>query len=105
MGSGSRGACKICGQTGHLTKQCRNALPGGDGGGGGGEAAALLEAPPADDGADSLDLSSDSSDEERRRCGPAPCRAAYCLHPAHAAAMCCRIARLRARAGAGLDLP
>lgn len=70
MGTATRGACKICGQTGHLTKQCRNALPGGGGEGGGGaaEAAAMLEAPPADDGADSLDLSSDSSDEERRRC-------------------------------------
>lgn len=67
VGTATRGACKICGQTGHLTKQCRNALPGG-GEGGGAEAAALLEAPPADDGADSLDLSSDSSDEERRRC-------------------------------------
>lgn len=66
VGTATRGACKICGQTGHLTKQCRNALPGG-GEGGGAEAAALLEAPPADDGADSLDLSSDSSDEERRR--------------------------------------
>ena len=72
VGTATRGACKICGQTGHLTKQCRNALPGaagGEGDGGGAGAATLLEAPPADDGADSLDLSSDSSDEERRRCG------------------------------------
>lgn len=70
VGSGARGACKVCGQTGHLTKQCRNALPGG----GEAEAAAepamgLVDAPAAADDADDLGLSSDSSDEERRRCG------------------------------------
>lgn len=72
VGSGARGACKVCGQTGHLTKQCRNALGGGaDGGdGAGGSGAPLPELLPpeeASDGDDSLSLSSDSSDEERRR--------------------------------------
>ncbi len=70
VGSGTRGACKVCGQMGHLTKQCRNgvALPGS------GDAADAVDAlpEPADGGEDSLgslSLSSDSSDEERRRCG------------------------------------
>jgi hypothetical protein len=67
VGQGSRGACKNCGQTGHLTKQCRNGLAAGGGGeeGGGGEAIAALPE-PGSDGGDSLDFS-DSSDEERAR--------------------------------------
>lgn len=69
VGQGSRGACKVCGQTGHLTKQCRNAVAAGGGGGGeeeggGAPVAALPE--PGSDGGDSLDFS-DSSDEELRR--------------------------------------
>lgn len=73
VGSGARGACKVCGQTGHLTKQCRNVLGAGADGGDGAAAAAggtlpELAAPVADsDDDDSLSLSSDSSDEERRR--------------------------------------
>ncbi len=78
VGAGSRGACKVCGQLGHLTKQCRNAIPSGDDAGAAAAAAggalegagpalgALPEANSDGDDADSLDLS-DSSDEERRR--------------------------------------
>lgn len=73
VGAGSRGACKTCGQLGHLTKQCRNTLAAG-GSGDGDEAAAaalgaggaVLGAPPAGSDSDGPNFS-DSSDEERRR--------------------------------------
>lgn len=68
VGTGSRGACKVCGQTGHLTRQCRNALPGGGEADGEPQAHALVEEPQAAPDADDLGFSSDSSDEERRRC-------------------------------------
>lgn len=80
-GAATRGACKVCGQMGHLTKQCRNGLASGGGeeaveGSGVGELAVPIAA-SEDDAGDSLDLSSDSSDDERARW-------------VHAAAWCCR---------------
>jgi hypothetical protein len=73
VGSGTRGACKVCGQMGHLTKQCRNGvvLPGGGGDAADAADAAAALPQPVDGGEDSmgsLSLSDDSSDEERRRC-------------------------------------
>lgn len=70
-GAATRGACKVCGQMGHLTKQCRNGLASGGGeeaveGSGVGELAVPIAA-SEDDAGDSLDLSSDSSDDERAR--------------------------------------
>jgi hypothetical protein len=70
VGAGSRGACKNCGQLGHLSKQCRN-VPLAAAAAGDGELATagvpgLLPEPAQDD--DSLSFSSDSSDEEQRRC-------------------------------------
>ena len=63
VGGANRGACKKCGQLGHLTKQCRNdqsiffagdqAAPSGGVG---------LEKPPGPPGADDDDISSLSSD-------------------------------------------
>ena len=83
MGEGAtRGACKICGQLGHLTKQCRNQFSKfykGDAATGAAGAPPTTLALPADSGNDSLSSglsqssdssgSSDSSDseEERRR--------------------------------------
>ncbi|PSC67345.1 CAX-interacting 4 [Micractinium conductrix] len=69
VGTGACGACKICGQTGHLTKQCRNVLPGGaDGEAGGAGPSIAVPVPPSDNEADDLSFdSSDSSDEEQRR--------------------------------------
>jgi hypothetical protein len=73
-GAATRGACKVCGQMGHLTKQCRNGLASGGGGeavegSGVGELAVPIAA-SEDDAGDSLNLSSDSSDEERARWAP-----------------------------------
>ena len=45
LGGQNRGACKRCGQLGHLTKQCRNPLAAADGPDG---AAALAPVRPAD---------------------------------------------------------
>ena len=78
-GSATRGACKVCGQLGHLTKQCRNQFSkfyeggpdkaGEAGGGLAAAAAAAAEAAAADsDGSSSLSSdSSDSSGDERRQ--------------------------------------
>lgn len=78
----NRGACKICGGLGHLTKQCRNFLDKGNGAAAGGEAAAaagggerqLLTHEDEEalllnsDSMDSSDLGSDSdSDSDRER--------------------------------------
>lgn len=72
VGTGARGACKVCGQTGHLTKMCRNAVAAGgydEAGAAEGAIAGFVDAPlEKGAGIDDLDLSSDSSsDEERRR--------------------------------------
>ena len=73
-GGTDRGACRICGHVGHLTKQCRNAVAATDGAGpSGAEAAAATLALEDDAGAiseldDLSDLDSGSdSDRERRR--------------------------------------
>ena len=47
LGGQNRGACKRCGQLGHLTKQCRNPLAAADGPDG---AAALAPVRPVDRG-------------------------------------------------------
>lgn len=81
-GGASRGACKVCGQLGHLTKQCRNQFSkyyDAEGGEGGAAAAAgggaAPEGAPAGGAAVVSDLSdsglssssnSDSEDERRR---------------------------------------
>ena len=68
VGGQNRGACKICGQLGHLTKQCRNhlsahfQLPGSaDGGAAAVNGKPLMPTLPVVDG-DDADLSSDLSD-------------------------------------------
>lgn len=68
VGGQNRGACKICGQLGHLTKQCRNhlsahfQLPGSaDGGAAAVNGKPLMPTLPVVDG-DNADLSSDLSD-------------------------------------------
>jgi hypothetical protein len=80
-GNTSRGACKVCGQLGHLTKQCRNQFSAFFDAGAGGEAGAPGDAPGGgavmrgvEDGEGELssDISSSSSDsdssaDERRR--------------------------------------
>ncbi len=77
-GGSSRGACKVCGQLGHLTKQCRNQFSkyyqpeagGGeaDGAGPSGAGAGLgLPADGAEEVSEISDLSDSSSDEERKR--------------------------------------
>ena len=111
VGTGARGACKICGQTGHLTKQCRNVLPGGaDGEAGGAGPSIAVPVPPSDNEADDLSFdSSDSSDEEQRRwvggrvggAGPGCCASAVgVVRASHAAGVCTRCAVRRARAAA-----
>jgi hypothetical protein len=53
----NRGACKICGGLGHLTKQCRNFLDGGgQGAGGSGAAAGGAAAAGGGDGGDARAL-------------------------------------------------
>lgn len=75
-GGNERGACKVCGQLGHLTKQCRNHLSkhykGGPGAAAAGAAAPGLDTlPPPEEPASSMsdltDSSEDSEDSRRRR--------------------------------------
>ena len=67
----NRGACKICGQLGHLTKQCRNhlsahfQLPGSaDGAAAAANGKPLMPSLPVVGGDDAEELSSDLSDLE-----------------------------------------
>lgn len=67
-GGADRGACRICGHVGHLTRQCRNAvsLTKDDGAEGGASASAAAAPAPADDISD-LDLSDSDSEARRER--------------------------------------
>jgi hypothetical protein len=82
VGGSNRGACKTCGQLGHLTKQCRNtfskyytdaeaaaaaAAAAGGGAPGGAPGGPPLGTLVASDSGLSSDSSSDSSEDERRR--------------------------------------
>jgi hypothetical protein len=74
MDTAARGACKLCGGLGHLTKQCKNVVGRPGGAAAGGDGAHQLLAADVDELSDLSSLSSSSSDSsdsdssgERRR--------------------------------------